>query len=109
MTGAKPGSKTSSKTNHVQQNNEDCDHDAAIVFRMFNRIETKNEHISAAETDKSVDPLNVASESDGWFMNRCIYTTNFSNNEIENHTFNIIEMTRIEKEVFIMGTPQTGC
>lgn len=44
---------------------------------MFNLIETKNEHISAAETDKSVDPLNVASESDGWFMNRCIYLRTF--------------------------------
>lgn len=70
---------------------------------MFNFIEIKNEYILVVEMDKFVDLLNVVFESDGWFMNRCIYIKNFLNNEIKNYIFNIREMIRIEKEVFIMG------
>lgn len=70
---------------------------------MFNFIVIKNEYILVVEMDKFVDLFNVVFESDGWFMNRCIYIKNVLSNEIKNYIFNIREMIRIEKEVFIMG------
>lgn len=101
-----------SESDHEDEN-EDVDHDATIALRMSEFVETQNEHNSAVdlETDESLDTLCVA--SDGSFMNRCACTKNcfgiFSDNEIKEHIFNMREMTKVEKELYIMGTLQTGC
>lgn len=80
---------------------------------MSKLIEKKNEHISVAKTDESVDTLNVASEVMVSFWidahtPRTVFWT-FQTMRLSNLIFNIREITEIEKEVFIMGTPQTGC
>lgn len=101
-----------SESDHEDEN-EDVNHDVTIALRMSEFMETQNEHNLAVETDKFVDTLCVAAEGDGLFMNRCVCTKNcfgtFSDNEINEHIFNMREMTKVEKELFITGTLQTGC
>lgn len=74
---------------------------------MFEFVEIQNEYnlVVDLEIDEFLDILCVV--FDGLFMNRCVCIKNcfgiFLDNEIKEYIFNMREMIKVEKELYIMG------